>query len=98
LDSVLASVPSSISFSIFSPSVSETDETNESPDPRRRQRSAAPSPEPTRPSPPVLPSPPVPGAWDRGRACVVNATNTYWSYGREPGVSTTLSSFPPTVY
>jgi hypothetical protein len=29
---------------------------------------------------------------------VVNATNTYWSYGREPGVGTTCSPSHSTVY
>jgi hypothetical protein len=28
---------------------------------------------------------------------VVNATNTYWSYGREPGVGTTCSQSHATV-
>ena len=64
----------------------------ESSSPRRRQDTAASPPKPS-PPPPPPPSPPYPGAWDRGRACVVNATNTYWSYGREHGVCTLSFSF-----
>ena len=64
----------------------------ESSSPRRRQEAAASSPKAS-PPPPPPPSPPYPGAWDRGRACVVNATNTYWSYGREHGVCTLSFSF-----
>jgi hypothetical protein len=70
-------------------------ETAESPSPCRRQQPSASPPKP--PTPPPPPSPPYPGAWDRGRACVVNATNTYWSYGREPGVGTTCSQSHATV-
>jgi hypothetical protein len=53
--------------------------------PRRWQQLPAPlSPA----APASSPAPPHPGAWDFGRACLVNATNTYYSYGALAGVST----------
>ncbi|KAI4956208.1 hypothetical protein J4E91_000419 [Alternaria rosae] len=38
----------------------------------------------------LAPPPPTKGAWDYWRANVVNATNTYWSYGARSGCTKNL--------